>query len=338
MTHLVKWPSIESFHNVRKAITAYPHMLNDNHKVVYRPKVKQHGSNGGIQITDNGSVVAQSRTTVLGEGHDNAGFNAWVQEHKNAFASHVPINPNQTVTIFGEWSGPGIHKGCAIHKIENKIFAVFAAIIHEDETTHWVYEPKDLDLLVGKASTFMGNTLHVLPWHTDEVEVNWNFTGEMLQPTVDAINVEVDAVEQCDPWVKSVFGVEGIGEGLVYYPVSKEHQSRDDFSNLSFKAKGEKHKVVKTKKAVQVNPSVVASVTEFVDLVVTDARLEQGVQEVCNGEYDMKKIGHLLGFIGKDVSKECQAELEASGLTWKQVSKAVVDRARVLYIEKVEKL
>jgi hypothetical protein len=79
-------------------------------------------------------------------------------------------------------------------------------------------------------------------------------------------------------------------------------------------------------------------VAEFVDLVVTGPRLEQGVQEACGGEYDNKKIGPFIGWVSKDVNKECQDELEASGLTWKQVSKHVTTKARTWYIAQMEKL
>ena len=122
---------------------------------------------------------------------------------------------------------------------------------------------------------------------------------------VNIINQKVADVEKCDPWVKATFGIDGLGEGIVYYPVSAEHAGRDSFSDLSFKAKGEKHKVVKQKSPVQVDPEKVASVDEFSELVLTDARLEQGVIEACDGEYEAEKIGPFVGRVSKDVSKEC---------------------------------
>lgn len=351
MTTLVKWPSIESFHNIRKATAKYPHILNGNHKVVYRGKCKLHGTNSAIQFLDD-DIVAQSRSTILKPGHDNAGFAAWV----NKYVRPTELTGLAGYTVFGEWCGPGINKGCSIHMIEEKVFAIFAMMKENPDFTvdcmetaerHFIADPDEIENILRTKGELdfleaVPNT-YVIPWHTankvtEEVVVDWNSSAEALGPLVKDINTAVDEVEACDPWVKETFGKEGTGEGIVYYPVSKEHLGRDNFSALAFKAKGEKHKIVKAKAPVVIDPAVAASVAEFVDLVVTEPRLEQGVQEACGGEYELRKIGPFIGHIGKDVSKECQAELEASELTWKQVSKSVTNRAREWYIAKTEEL
>ena len=95
-----------------------------------------------------------------------------------------------------------------------------------------------------------------------------------------------------------------------------------------WKAKGEKHRTAGTRTAVQVNAEVVASVEEFVSLMVTEARLQQGLGAVCGGTRDPKATGKFLAWTLADVQKESVAELEASGLTWAQVEKAVQAKAR----------
>jgi hypothetical protein len=97
---------------------------------------------------------------------------------------------------------------------------------------------------------------------------------------------------------------------------------------LMFKAKGEKHRTAGTKTAVQVDPSVVASVAEFVALMVTDARLRQGLTEACGGARDPKSTRQFLEWVATDVRKESSVELAASGLSWSDVDKAVQARAR----------
>lgn len=338
MTALVKWPKITSFHNVRKAVKDYPHIVNGNHKVTYRGKIKLHGTNAAIQLLGN-DVVAQSRTVVLKRGHDNAGFAAWVEKHKKAMieaTSHL-----KGMTIFGEWCGPGINKGCSIHMIEKKSFVIFAIIQRTSEDmgekkNDFLAHPNVIETLLAKFLRTIPNT-YVLPWYTEEVVVDWNKSADDLAPVVESFNKVVLEVEACDPWVKATFGQEGTGEGLVYFPISVEHLGRDMFSALAFKAKGEKHKVVKAKAPVVIDAATAASITEFVDMVVTEARLDQGVQEACKGQYERKKIGPFIGWVIKDVSKECQNELEASGLNWKQVAKTVTDRAREWYINKIDK-
>jgi hypothetical protein len=97
-----------------------------------------------------------------------------------------------------------------------------------------------------------------------------------------------------------------------------------------FKAKGEKHRTAGTRTAVQVDASVVASVDELVSLMVTEARLHQGVAAV--GGRDAKLTGKFLAWITADVRKESVAELEASGLSWAQVEKPIQVRARAWFL------
>jgi hypothetical protein len=73
-------------------------------------------------------------------------------------------------------------------------------------------------------------------------------------------------------------------------------------------------------------------VEEFVALVVTDARLQQGVAHV-GGAFDSKQTGAFLAWLVADVKKESIAELEASGQTWAQVERAVQAAARSWYLK-----
>jgi hypothetical protein len=97
-----------------------------------------------------------------------------------------------------------------------------------------------------------------------------------------------------------------------------------------FKAKGEKHRTAGTRTAVAVDAAVVASVDDFVALMVTEARLAQGLAAV--GGRDPKLTGSFLEWIATDVRKESAAELEASGLTFAQVDKAIRVRARTWFL------
>lgn len=340
----IKWPSIEGFHNVRKTLTHYPELTNGDSKVVYRGKVKLHGCNSAIQFHD-GVPYAQSRIQVLGtvedleKGNDNAGFRRWMHQYKKALVTkakkHSALGDKYQFCICGEWAGPGIQKGCAIHKIAKPIFAIFAVITTNAEETNFISEPDEITSALADLLDQIPE-MYVLPWETEKITVDWANSVEQLQSVADLFNKEVERVENCDPWVKKTFGIEGTGEGLVYYPVSKRHVSRDDFSNLAFKAKGEKHKVVKAKKSVQVDPEEAASAKAFTELVVTEARLEQGLAEACNNQVEKKNLGKFIGWICKDVQKECQDELEASSLNWKLVVRAVSTKAREWFLLKFE--
>ncbi len=334
-----KWTSIGGFHNVRKTLSTY-----DLHKgpITYRGKVKLHGTNSGIVITPEGNVFAQSRTTTLSATEDNAGFAKWVESNKDYWQKFDTYL--QSITVYGEWCGPGIMKGTAINKIGGKVFAVFAiqfgySTVDDDGQEHATVnvDPTAIKSILGE----MPEDVCVLPWYGDEIVVDYE-DRPSLESAVATMNKTVETIEAMDPWVKDAFGVEGMGEGIVYYPVSFELWGALDRWHLStfmFKAKGEKHKVVKTKQAVQIDPEVASSIDGFVEMVVTEARLEQGAREVAGDlVFEHRYIGPFLKWMGQDIQKETADELESSGLDWKQVVKPVSTSARTWYLAKIAEL
>lgn len=335
-----RWTDIEGFHNVRKAINKYDH-LDPGRPITYRGKIKLHGTNAGIVVKHNGDVFAQSRSGVLGTGNDNAGFAAWVENTQEIWST-IRVTPQ--ITIFGEWCGPGVQKGVAITQVENKQFAIFSiqyGEYDEDGNADMLVEPSRIMDFFESRNIDLPDNVHILPW---EDEVTVNFTDmESLERAVDHMNSKVEAVEALDPWVKEHFDVDGTGEGLVYYPISFQKDgyiNRTYLSTYMFKAKGEKHKVQKDKKAVILDPEVVANVNEFADKFVTEPRLEQGATEVNRGvlDFEAKLIGPFLGWFNKDVQKESSDELTAAGLVWKDVAKEVSRRAREWYLVKLQEI
>lgn len=335
------WPQIEGLVGVRKGLGDLRSNLGESYKlpsVTYKAKIKLHGTNAAVQIHPDGKVFAQSRTSIITPENDNAGFAKWVDNNTAFFKKMVK---DEIVTVFGEWCGESIQQGTAINNIGKKILAVFAIQCgNSDNTSRYYAEPKTIaDLLIDHTS-LPNLDLYVLPWYGEEIVLDFADT-EQLRKAAENLNEMVAKVEACDPWVKSVFHVEGIGEGIVLYPLKKDDTNvimRSDYYDLFFKAKGEQHKVVKQKAAVQIDPEVAASVNEFVDMFVTPARLEQAVTTACNGQYDAKLTGAFLKWITADVQKESGAELEASNLDWAKVNRPVMEAARKWYQEKVKSI
>ena len=341
MAH-VKWTDVESFHNVRKRIDVMRDFGGTAPEITYRAKVKLHGTNGGVLIKANGEVFAQSRSCVITPGEDNCGFAKWVEEHKEYFSSLAPLEEGKQTVIFGEWAGKGIMKGTALNQLDEKIFAVFAVQIGYRDTPRLVTEPRYIVPLI--TSEKQPGNMYVIPWLTDKRDKNCmvivDFDNEeSLEAAVNTLNEWVEEIEKEDPWMKSLFDISGIGEGLVAYPrYNDASPPRADVTSFMFKAKGERHKVVKQKKAVQIDPETVATAADFVELVLTEARMEQAVTEACEGQHDIKKMGSFLQWIGRDVKKESQDELLISGLEWKQVHKQVTAAARDWFIKKTREL
>jgi hypothetical protein len=290
--------------------------------VTYRGKVKLHGSNCAVQVTSDG-VFAQSRTALLTPEDDYKGFAAFVRDHVTYFRSL-----QAGVVVFGEWCGPGVEKGMAISQAAGKQFAVFAVKVGDQV----IYEPAAVRSLVPAQGA--PSLLHVLPWEGEAFTVDFG-SREQLEAVAAQVNERVAAIEREDPWVKATFGLSGLGEGLVFYPVTVDGkpfaEGPERLAQLMWKAKGEKHRTAGTKTAAQVDASAVASIDEFVRLMVTDARLEQGLGAVAGGVRDPKLTGKFLTWVAADVEKESVAELAASRLTWSQVEKAVQARARQWY-------
>lgn len=346
MSKFVAWPSIQNFHGLRKYLTEYPEALYGvrGGKITYRAKVKLHGTNAGVRIDPNGCVTAFSRNGIITPDNDNMGFAKFVDERKEAFAKSVnaeyTLYSDYSKIFYGEWCGPKIQQGVAISKIPRRIFAVFAvALLDSKNNPHHVgmfQSPANIEDYISSSI----EDVHVIPWFDDEKNytIDWSLSEEEhnASEVLKQLNDDVLRVEHCDPFVKERFGVEGVGEGLVLFPTLIRHEknSFQDFSDFAFKAKGQEHRTVRTEKAVQADAPTSDSVDGFARLVLGAARLEQGVQVACNGELSKRLVGPFLKWVCEDVEKECQAELAASGLSFKQARESLVKVAKEWYLAK----
>jgi tRNA-binding EMAP/Myf-like protein len=330
---VIAWPSIELLHHVRAGVRSIAEIQNTPPpRVAYRAKVKLDGTNAGVQIHPDGRVLSQSRNQVLEVGNDNMGFGSWVTANAGYFAG---LKRDQLLIVFGEWCGQGIQKRAAISQIGRKIFVVFAIQLGEGTSTpaRVQVEPARLrELLPEHPDVF------VLPWLDTGFELDFA-DDEQAEVQAERISAEVRRIELEDPWVADSFGVQGVGEGIVLYPHLNGEAvvDRQRLSELMFKAKGERHQAVRQKKAAQLQPEVAEGIEAFVELVLAEPRLEQGIAEACKGAADMKQIGAFLKWIALDVQKECGAELAAAGLTWEQVNRGLSNRARSWFLRRLER-
>ncbi len=349
MTAHVSWTEIPNFSTLLKTWEAYPHTRGGQDTIVYRAKVKLHGSCAGIRIDSDGTVTAFSRTAVLTEKDDLKGFCKWVMAQKEKWAELAQgILPDNSIVILGEWCGPGVIKGStAISKTEKKIFAIFAVRAFDKNTKTESEEEDDLgevyvtpDALIRFAAT---NDSYILPWYTDASGESKKYLIDVknvdkLQSELDRLNEDVLAIEQNDPWVEETFGVKGGGEGLVLYPIYHKVGDYKTFTNLVFKAKGEKHQVIVKAKPAQIAPETAESAKAFAAMVLPEARLQQGADSVHKDgvNFSMKFLGDFLTWIKKDVVKECQNEMAASNLEEKVALRECETLARNWYIAKAK--
>jgi len=284
--------------------------------IVFRGKVKLHGQNGGVQITET-EMAVQSRNQFLDQSNKLAKL---IYSHEKYFRGLFDSSAGYKIlTVFGEFAGSSIQKGVALSQLKEIIFAVFA--IEVDGSL--MINPDEIQKVMTKKSG-LPTGIHVLPWYTDPITLNFG-DEKTMTTTLEKLNQVVIAIDHEDPWVLQTFNKKGAGEGLVMYPISmcdkNGRLAKDVFPDFSFKAKGEQHRTVVAESSTSATPSVASGVDDFVKMVCTEARMKQGVENV--GGLDKKNTGKFVKWVMTDVEKECQSELSASSLTFKQVSGAV---------------
>lgn len=104
-----------------KEFSEFPKMARLSRDVVVTEKID--GTNAQVLITDDGQILAGSRTRWLSPAEDNFGFAKWVDAHKDMLIAG--LGPGRH---FGEWWGQGIQRN---YGLKEKRFSLF-------NTLRWV--------------------------------------------------------------------------------------------------------------------------------------------------------------------------------------------------------
>lgn len=317
-----RFTEIKQFRNVVKSVRLYYErtgktLTDDNATFTYSGTVKLHGTNAGVR-RKNGNFQPQSRENIIDVTSDNYGFAKFVStipvDDLNRLFDMVSSNPDDDVTIFGEWIGKGIQGKAAVSQLDRQ-WVIFGAWVNDN------YVENNDDWELPEHSIY--NILYLPQFH---LTVNFAKPEEV----VDQLTEFTEEVEAECPWARE-FGVKGIGEGIVW--------TCDDlsFSDLWFKTKGQKHsgKGDPKRKSVTVDPQKVESIQQCIDLVVTEERLQQGIDHLRQKGLDLdpKNMGIFLKWVGRDIQKEESDTLEANGLVWKDVNKGITNKAKQFFFD-----
>jgi hypothetical protein len=339
MVKISKFPKIGQYREVVKEVqfmsaysgkddlgnAIYDHSL-PKPTLKFKGLVKLHGTNAGVGHNPVVSIWVQSRTNIIKVGQDNAGFAFFVESNKEAFLSLVEqvrdenrgkIGEDDDIIIFGEWAGEGIQKGVAITGIPKSFFIFDVKIRPADETVDPYYVEydylRDTDNRIYNINDYLSY----------EIEIDFN-APERSQNKLAEITQAVEAL--CP--VGKAFGVEGIGEGVVWSTVYNGHK-------LRFKVKGDKHSVTKVKKLASVDTEKLANIEEFVEYAVTENRIIQGLNAVFpNGELDKSQLGVFMKWMMTDILAEETDTLVENGLEPKDIGKYVSNKARTMFFAK----
>ena len=337
-----KFPSVEQFRSVVRRVTDHANLptLALTLTLTFTGTVKLHGTNAGIRVnfTDE-EYWAQSRGRDLSMVDDNAGFCAftWLNVYEildlrkelmwaMQSVGYYNMDNYSGAVFYGEWCGKGIQKGVAINALE-RMFVIFGIkLLRCDGRYEWLPDRLVRDVVSYDEDARIFNIFTFGSW---KITIDFN-RPELSQNNLIAYTEEV---EKCCP-VGKYFGVEGVGEGIVWRCITEPYNT-DEYM---FKVKGEKHSESRVKRLASMDIEKVNSIAEFADKVVTENRLQHGLEYLKeNGlGLTMQHTGVFLKWLVEDCLKEETDTIEASGLTAKEVGKACGLKARVWYFQAIE--
>lgn len=326
---MIKFSHIGQLHNVVRVVADRRAAGAEIERIEFIGRVKLHGSNAAV-VCEPGRLQPQSRNRELSLADDNLGFAAFaegsavreaVREIEAEIRDRAKLAADRRLALFGEWVGPGVQGHVALSKLPARQWVLFAAATLDEGAEHKRYF--EIDKLGERFASASIYSITDAPEWRIELDFGQRVALELAANHIDELT---HAVETRCPWAAR-FGIEGIGEGLVWQPLGQHFGD----SELFFKSKGELHQVVrKAKPKTSVDPELLAGAEAFVDYAVTEARLAQGLDVLAEQglPLEIRSLGPYLAWVAGDIRRECADELEHSGLEWKQVAKQVNTRAK----------
>lgn len=317
----VKFPSIEHLKNITKDL-----LRNEISDITFTGKVKLHGTNAAIgydRLTD--TLWVQSRQRIITPEDDNYGFATWVHENIDAWMYLVRFAADafeaDRIIIFGEWAGKGINQGAAICNLPGRFFFVIEAYVLDQES-NFLSGPYQAFNLPLKNTSLDKKIYHTVNFqlYLQSVDLQNLDSYELFKDTVTALTLEVE--DRCP--VASDFGIDGIGEGIVW---------TSQCGRFRFKSKGPKHSTVDRKIKPPKDPDLEVRLNALVSAVVTEARIQQAISEVSQGEPTAKDIGELIKWVVTDVLKEDSDTISDFGFETKEFTKAAGSKLGKLFRE-----
>lgn len=137
----------------------FPKMARLARDVIVTEKID--GTNAQICITEDGTILAGSRTRWVTPADDNFGFAAWVEAHRDEL---LTLGPGRH---FGEWWGAGIQRG---YGLTEKRFSLFNASRWYDTHQDGNYVSEPAGLVAAPACCHVVPVLIRGPFRTDAIE------------------------------------------------------------------------------------------------------------------------------------------------------------------------
>lgn len=338
MTKMSKFPHIEQFRSVIKKVkdvTRYAGK-DENGDAIYNQAplpvlkfigtVKLHGTNAAVGIMNDGTQWAQSRENIITPEKDNAGFATFAYKNRDFFNNLLKgdwysKSDYDGFVVYGEWCGKGIQKGVAISELD-KMFVVFSIkLLSADPENYpnlWLHD-SIVEYLIGHNNN--ERIFNIFNFGTWEIDIDFNYPELSSNKLIEW----VESIEKECP-VGKFFGVSGIGEGLVFHCNTQPYVGGD----YLFKVKGEKHSASKVKTLAAVDVEKVNSIKECVDKIITENRLNQGLEHLRMNHLEIipQNLGVFIKWVTSDAIREELDTIIESGLIPKDIGSVASKVAR----------
>lgn len=240
----------------------------------------------------------------------------------------------ESIQLYGEWCGGNIQKSVGLNKLD-KMFVIFACRISEGgESTkpeRWI-DIKYIESIV-KYNISNPNIFTITQFPTFELDIDFNNPKHYQNKLIEL----TEQVEKDCPVTRHFLPEstdELVGEGLVWEAVETFNYGFP-VNDMRFKTKGHKHSISKVKVLVPVDIEKVNSINEFVEKVVTENRLKQGLDKMreMGLELSRENTSAYIKWVMGDVMKEEYDTLVESGFTTKEVTGPITQKARNFFFE-----
>lgn len=333
------YPSTGQFKNVIKDVTTAfrRNKIFDFPSLTFLGTVKLHGTNASVysDLSEDNFVV-QSKNNIITPEKDNYGFATAITPVKDKF---IPLfnkikeiigdYKNKTAVIYGEWCGANIQPGVALAELPT-MFVIFGVKIVENKEEKWLsYEQLSEVLNINKETLKEDRVYSIYDFPTWEINIDFN-NPKIVQN--ELVNITMSVEKECP--VAKQLGVSGVGEGVVWKNITP-HPALDDIP-LFFKVKGKEHSVSNVTSLAMVDTEKVKNIAEFVEKVVTDNRLKQGLEYLTEQhlEHSNENLKTFISWVVKDCFKEEKDMIIESGLQEKDVAQSIAFKAKDWFLSK----
>ena len=348
---MIRFPSIRQYSDVIRYVSErvqFSHKDEQGNAVffkytVQKPKLKfrgtpkLHGANAAVVLNvATGEITYQSRDNELTLEKDLFSFMATMQ-HKTEQLQKIfkaalaqQTTPPTHVAVFGEWCGGEVQNGVALAKLP-KMFCFFAVKMVTGKRPDGSNDGYWLDVAtLTHADSPKDQIYNTLRFGVFACTIDFERPKFFQNMLADLTTV----TEEICP-VGKYFGIEGVGEGIVW---TCTEEGWDPYQ-FSFKVVGQKHAKTKRKELPPVDVEAVKAQEDFINMTVTQARLEQGLfvlKHELHKPFALTSQGDFARWVYNDIVKEETPLIEKSNLDPKKLGAPISVKARYWYVEQLK--